>query len=381
MTNGLKRNAAIARHWLFEQALPLWWERGFDRASGCFHEQLLADGTPDGSPRRVRVQARQTSVYALAGQLGWQGPWRDAAEAGVDVLLHKAIRADGGTRHLLGADGSPLDERRDLYDLAFVVFALAEAARALRTPELVVEAKKLLAWINANWSHPSGGYEQGEVTPARPRRQNPHMHLFEALLALHEATGEREYLEEAAQFAQLLESKLYNHTYKLLPEYFADDWSPMKGPLGAVVEPGHDFEWSWLLHRYTVLGGGDFSKLSANLLRHSEIRCVDAETGVVWDQVFTDDRPPIRTSRLWTNTERLKAHLVHFERTGDSAAEKAANEAFALIMRYCDVPLRGLWRDKLLANGAFADGPTPASILYHLIYAMAELIRVGEAAE
>jgi mannose/cellobiose epimerase-like protein (N-acyl-D-glucosamine 2-epimerase family) len=34
------------------------------------------------------------------------------------------------------------------------------------------------------------------------------------------------------------------------------------------------------------------------------------------------------------------------------------------------VPLRGLWRDKLLADGTWIDEPAPASSFYHIIDAL-----------
>lgn len=374
----LKQRAARARAWLVDDALPLWWERGFDRQAGCFHEQLGLDGDPVPSPRRIRVQARQTVVYARASRLGWNGPWREAVEAGANILSKRAVRADGGVRHLLSATGGPLDERRDLYDLAFVVFGLAEAARALGgRDDLVRAATSLLDWADAHWAHPAGGFREGEVALTPPRRQNPHMHMFEAALALHEATGAG--LERASALARLFETRLFDARFGALPEYFDEEWRPMPGEQGRICEPGHQFEWSWLLDRWRVVGGGDLSALADRLRGHGERYGVDAATGAVYDGVWTDGRVRTPSSRLWPHTERLKANLVRFERTRDSAAAEAALQAFDMLMRYCDTPVRGLWRDKVLADGSFADGPAPASSFYHVIVAFDELMRVADA--
>ena len=40
---------------------------------------------------------------------------------------------------------------------------------------------------------------------------------------------------------------------------------------------------------------------------------------------------------------------------------------------YLAVPVPGLWRDRLDPDGRFAEGPAPASSLYHLVAAIAEL--------
>ncbi|MGD9967848.1 MAG: AGE family epimerase/isomerase [Hyphomonadaceae bacterium] len=379
MTEALRLRSAAetARAWLFDHALPLWWSAGYDRASDCFHERVGLDGSPAISPRRVRVQARQTIVYARAGQLGWNGPWREAVETGTRILTQRCIRPDGGTHHQLGPDGQPLDRRRDLYDLAFVVFALAEAGGALGRADLLAEAGRVSDWAHAAWSRPAGGFEEGEVTPTPPHRQNPHMHVFEALLALYQASGESKQLDRAGAIATLFAEKLFDGRRGALPEYFDEDWRPRKGDEGEICEPGHQFEWSWLLQRWNALGGGDLGEVAERLRLHGETYGVDAACGAVHDETTLDGQARVRTSRLWPHTERLKANVVRYERTGDLAACRAALQAFDVLMRYCDTPVRGLWRDRMQPDGSFQEEPAPASSFYHIMIALDELMRVA----
>ncbi len=376
--SALKDCAERARAWLFDHALPIWWERGFDRTSQCFHEALDHTGAPVDAPRRVRVQARQTYVYAAAGKLGWAGPWREAVEAGARVLANKAILADGGTAYLLDTDGAVLDARHDLYDTAFVVFALAHASSALNDPSLAAKAADLFAWAKANWSHPSGGFREGDLTPVPPRRQNPHMHLLEALLALHETTSDARFLDEANVIIRLFESRFVSAEWGALLEYFDDDWRPADGDEGRITEPGHQFEWAWLADRLHRQGGHDARMLARRIQVHGEVYGVDPETGVVVDEAWAEGGVKAATSRLWPYTERIKANVVHFERTGDPQSAANAVQAFDSLMSYCAVPIPGLWRDRRLASGAFADGPAPASSFYHVMVALTELIRVSE---
>lgn len=378
MSTDLAARAAAARAWLFDSALPLWWELGYDRATQSFHETIGQDGAPASPKRRVRVQARQTVVYARAGKLGWRGPWREAVAAGVDVLLSRCLRSDGGTRHLLGADGQPLDDRRDLYDLAFVLLALSEASVALARPDLIAKADEILAWVDANWALPQGGFGEGEVTPTPPHRQNPHMHLFEALLALKEATGRQVYLDRANALAALFRDKLFDTQHGALREYFDDAWRPMADETGRIAEPGHHFEWSWLLHRWHSLGGGDLAETAERLRVYGERYGVDPTTGAVYDEIWIDGRPRTTSSRLWPHTERLKASLARFERTRDPAAASAASGAFDTLMRYCAVPRRGLWRDRLNPDGSFVDEAAPASSFYHIMFAFFQLLEAAD---
>ena len=128
----------------------------------------------------MRVQARQTVVYARAGALGWNGPWRDAVTAGASVLLSRGLRPDGGTHHMLGPDGATRDERRDLYDLAFVLFALAEAGHALNRADLLAHGEALVDWLDQNWADAAGGFLEWtkdgtelNTSPVSPANRNP----------------------------------------------------------------------------------------------------------------------------------------------------------------------------------------------------------------
>lgn len=374
----LTMRAAQARAWLFDHALPIWWEKGFDRRGGCFHEALDVGGAPVASLRRVRVQARQTAVYAGAGALGWTGPWREAVEAGAKVLLQRAIRPDGGTAHLLDETGARADARRDLYDTAFVTFALSQASAALSRPALAAEAESLFRWVQANWRHPAGGYVEGEVTPSPPRRQNPHMHLLEALLSLHEATGRAEHLQSALDVVRLFETRFVDPAHTAVLEYFDDALRPAPGDDGRITEPGHQFEWAWLVDRVYKLSGHDARDLARRVHIHGEVYGVTPATGVIADEVWADGVVKTPTSRLWPHTERIKANVVHYERTGDPQSAAHAVQAFDALMAYCQTPVAGLWHDRRLADGSFAEGPAPASSFYHIMLALSELIRVAE---
>jgi mannose/cellobiose epimerase-like protein (N-acyl-D-glucosamine 2-epimerase family) len=377
----LHDRAAAARRWLFTSALPLWWERGFDRASRTFVERVRMDGSADvDAPRRVRVQARQTSVFAMAGDLGWDGPWREAVEAGAGAVLESGLRNDGGVNHALGPDGRIVDSRRDLYNTAFVIFGLAHAGRSLGNAALVAEAEKLVSWLEQTWRLPQGGFQEGDVAAAPPRRQNPHMHLLEAFLALNAAIPQSDYLAHAGALAKLFGSKFYDTERGTLPEYFSDSWAPLDSEKGRTREPGHHFEWAWLLEQYRLAGGEDFSEHGARMLAFGERHGVDPATGLIFDEIDVGGAPLTRTSRLWPHTERIKGNLAIWRRTRDIQALARALAACDVLWTYLDTPVAGLWRDRREVGGDFVDEPAPASSFYHIIIALMELISASDAA-
>jgi mannose/cellobiose epimerase-like protein (N-acyl-D-glucosamine 2-epimerase family) len=79
-------------------------------------------------------------------------------------------------------------------------------------------------------------------------------------------------------------------------------------------------------------------------------------------------------SRLWPQTERLKAALCLHETSGNGDGYLAhARAAAESLWRYLDAPTQGLWRDKLTPTNRFVEEPAPASSLYHITGAVAAL--------
>jgi mannose-6-phosphate isomerase len=368
--DAIRAHAARARAWLFDAALPLWWTRGFDTSTGLWREKLALDASPDpGATRRVRVQARQTAVYALAGALGWKGPWRDAVEAGVAVLIGRARAPGGGPVHLLDASGAVADPRVDLYDRAFFLFALAHAARALQREALIGECVTLM---NALAPLPQGGFDEGAVAPAPPHRQNPHMHLFEAMLTLAAVTGDARWRSEANGLGALFRDRFFEPQRGVLPEHFDAGWRPLRD---IVVEPGHQYEWAWLLGEWARAGGDGLWDAQERMVAFAERHGVAAH-GAAWDELNEDGTVRARSSRLWPNTERIKAGVALYERTGRAEALALAARGCDALFAYLDVPVAGLWRDRRREDGRFVDEPAPASSFYHIVMAFAELLRV-----
>src|SRR3546814_14300515 len=83
------------------------------------------------------------------------------------------------------------------------------------------------------------------------------MHLLEAFLALYEASGEAHWLARAQSIHDLFRRHFLQQGQ--LVEFFDADWRevPQDGRDGArrLREPGHFFEWAWLLHRLALLTG------------------------------------------------------------------------------------------------------------------------------
>ena len=359
---------------MIEHALPLWSGRGWDAVRGGFVERLGADGEPDReAPRRLRVQARQIYCFAEAARLGWYPDGRAVALQGLDYMLAKAKSPDGrpGYATILAPDGRMMSENRDTYDHAFVLLALATVYRLDRDTQVRAEIESVLTFLDRDLRSQHGGYLEG-LPGLLPRRQNPHMHMFEAMIALFDATHEMVFQNRAGEFFSLLLAHLYDPQTGLLGEYFEDDWSKI---MPVSVEPGHHAEWVWLLKGFERITGCPTSKHRSALLA-SALRYSGEGTGCLVDQGNVEGRITKPSGRCWPQTEIAKAWMAQAE-SGEPGADREARAALLRLERYylCH-PVRGGWYDSFQHDDDARTAPILASSFYHVLCAIAEADRV-----
>jgi len=203
--------------WLQGTLLPFWADSGFDARSGAFVEKFEADGTPSRDDyTRVRVQARQIFVFCHAAAGGVDDAGLAAARHAFDFLEEHAWDRDGGGWvHSLTYGGRPLDRTKDCYDQAFLLLAMAALYRVDRDARVLARAAETAAFLDRALGRTTNGafdgYAERAVAPGEPlplpRRQNPHMHLLEAFVALYEASGEAAWLARAEQNLDLIETR------------------------------------------------------------------------------------------------------------------------------------------------------------------------------
>lgn len=362
------------RSWMFEEALPFWGDRGLDREQGGFREELSLEGQPTNVDfRRVRVICRQIYVFSHAALLGWK-PGLALSEMGFRYLIEHAWMGagKGGWAKLLNRDGSVRDRTPDLYDIAFVLFALAWRYRASGDGEAHKYAHETLDFVDRHMRAETGFWHQ--LPPEGPRLQNPHMHLLEASIASFEAFKEQRFLNQATEIVGLFRKYFFDGT--TLGEYFTNDLQRVAGDEGKRAEPGHHFEWAWILSNYQHLTGTDLTREAKALDDFGERCGVDPKSHATYDEVRDDCMPLRKTSRTWPNTERIKGHLALFELTGADPREAVTQSVRLLLDRYLNVTPRGSWIDEFDADGKPLAKTAPTSTLYHVFLAFSEVLRL-----
>jgi mannose-6-phosphate isomerase len=353
-------------NWLLNDALPIWWSVGADQTGG-FHEAIDHAGRPVSGERRARVQARQIFTYAVAGEMGWPGPWREAVRHGLDFYIGRYRRHDGLFVNALTTDGRPSSATPHLYEQAFALLAIATAGEPALAP--VVDA--LRERLAGERRGAAGGYTG--FADDRLFQSDPHMHLFEAALAWEQLSPDPHWRALADEVAELCLARFMTRDGLLL-EYFDSRWAPAAGLQGRLAWPGHQFEWAGLLERWALRRGReDVRAVARRLYRYGADHGIDPKRGVAVFELLDDLSVNDAKARLWSQTEWLKAALILARSARGGERDRYLADAIAAskaLMLYLETPIAGLWRDKLLADGSWVDEPAPASSFYHIIDAL-----------
>ncbi|MGC8469721.1 MAG: AGE family epimerase/isomerase, partial [Acetobacteraceae bacterium] len=209
------------------ESLARWAEAGTDRRGG-FIERIGQDGTPDrAAPRRLRVQARQIYVFAEASRLGLIEA-RGLASDGFAAMAERYWSADGGFIFSCDHEGRAHDPARYAYEQAFVLLAAAALHRVGGNRLVLDWADRTQRFLDERLADPRGGGYFDAPGQDAPRGQNPHMHLFEAYLALFEATGDRAWRRRAEAMLALFTAHFLD-ARGAVGEFFTARWQPAPG--------------------------------------------------------------------------------------------------------------------------------------------------------
>ncbi len=365
----------------FTQLLPAWTGAGWNDKAGTCVELLDADLRPVPVPfHRATVAGRQMLVFSLAFQRWGVEAAAERAHSLLDSLQTRFWDPHcGGWFFSIDPEGRPLDLKKDLYAQAFGLLGLATFAAVFGDRTAVALATEADDLIRRHLRHPDGWFlpTAGEHwQPAEAAlRQNPHMHLFEAYVALYGTTGDRRWLRQADEIARLLADVLTEPSTGAIREFFDGNGKPLPGAR-QVAEPGHHFEWYWLLGELQRLAPDFRCPIDAEAMRRwaagvgidgngGVLAAVDASSGAV-----IDDK-----KRLWPVTEMIKAQSC-FARANPGDA--GGREDLAASLRFLlDRQLRPAgWHEYLTRDLTPIAGPLPTSSGYHLLLALLEVDRL-----
>lgn len=379
MTTQVQKNIEFSKKWLSHYVYPLWGDRGVDKINGGFVESLSFDGEPLPLDRRAMVQARQIYSFLTGARLGSCPPnWaHQHVILGTKYLVDKFSLPSGAFRYSVQIDGTPKNDTPDLYTQAFALFGLAQEFSITKDPKTKERALALLKYLKRDRTVPGGGYTELDDQGNKFYRSNPHMHLFESAIAWMQIDPDPRWTELGNELINLCLEKFIDPKTGVIGEYFDASWHHKIESGRFVFEPGHQYEWAWLMSLFEDLTKKDLKDIRHRIFNLAEKFGTSPQRKVAFDEVWSDWTPKKTSSRFWPQCERIKAAVrLGSEVTKDAQGPyaKAADDALETLFRFFGTPVAGMWYDQLSENDAFSGDFSKSSSLYHIVNALEEYI-------
>jgi len=316
-------------HWLQASVMP----------SGFIQENLDRQWKPWGSQREASLngQGRMLYTFVEAYKVSRDKKYLDAVTRCADFLMKMHDDQYGGYYNRVLPDFKVVDDTKTGFT-SFAIFPLAHAYIATNDPKYKKAAMQAWAEVRdkmrdgqffqnsmkRDFSGPApmnfGGARGGPSTAAAgapgrapggargrgfaARRHGLNVHMFEALLALYQATHDQSVWKEITDEMAMME-KLYNYDLGYLPEGFDENW---KAPAPTSFNVGHLFEWASLFSRAVELGADPkFIPLGSRSIDLAIKVGYDQKDGATWMNAGADGTIARKYMIWWTECETMKA--------------------------------------------------------------------------
>ena len=362
--------------------LGAWFPRAVS-AKGGFDQNFSENWTNTShGERSIVFQSRLTWLAAQAALRypAKKAEWSAISTHGADFLRAAMWDAQNGGFFWALEGGIPVrDGEKHAYGNAFAIYALAANYRATQNPRALALAQEAFRWLDLH-AHDAqnGGYFEALDRSGRPilapvsdaqtadvigtrygfKSMNSHIHLLEALAALHEVWPDKVVESRLREVFGLVRNTIVVPDVGAMNLFFTPAWKPVPND----DSYGHDIETAYLLvEAAAALGMPDDAqtwKVARQLVDHTLDFGHDAENGGFYDAggAFGGVSKPEKI--WWTQAEALNALLLMHQKYGAQTSRyfDAFNAQWNFIRTRQVDALNGGWYPSLTREGATIPG-------------------------
>ena len=265
---------------LNDNILSYWIQKMSDPRGGYYGRRDGNDVLDPQAPKGAILNARILWSFAAAYRYTHNGRYRREAFRARDYVRdHFIDRKYGGVYWSLNPDGTPQDDHKQFYAIAFTIYGLAELYRSTGDDETLELATNLFQDIeNHSRDLEKNGYIEAQTRDWQPiadmrlsdkddnssKTMNTHLHIMEAYTSLLRVWRDKRLLEATTNLLRIFLDNILDKKTHHLGLFFDDDWKRQD----KIFSYGHDIEASWLMLETAEVIGDE--KLYAETLKATE---------------------------------------------------------------------------------------------------------------
>jgi len=347
--------------------LNYWIIHSVDHKYGGFAGHITSDNhVITKAPKGSVLNSRILWTFSAAYQLYRKQEYLDIAQRACSYISDYFVDPEyGGVFWELDYSGKVLNPRKQIYALAFTMYAMTEYHRAcgddnaLHTAINLYEAiekysldRQANGYIEAlkrNWK-PIRDYRLSDKDVNVSKTMNTHLHILEAYGNLYRTWKNPELEKSLENIILLFLDKFVDHKTHHLKLFFDDDWNSKSD----IISFGHNIESSWLLYEAAQILANDellkrVTPVSVQMAREC-IPALDNNHGMYNEQSPSKNR--IDTDKHWWHqAEAMVGFYNAYEITSDPKFAERSLNSWTFIKNYIIDRQYGEWFWKVNKKG------------------------------
>ncbi len=303
------------------QILKFWSENTPDDINGGFYGKIDNDNqitvnAPRGSVLNTRILWAFSSAYILNREPSHLQMATRAYQYIIDHIIDKQY---SGVYWSVDYKGNPLDTKKQVYAIAFTIYALSEYYRASGSGAAKQKAIDLFNLLVEKAYDPvESGYFEAFTREWKPiddlrlsakdanekKTMNTHLHVLEGFTNLYRIWPDKALKEHIQMLIDNFLDHFIDHQSHHLILFFDERWKPKSG----LVSYGHDIEATWLLLEAAEVIENE---TAIGIIKRITIDITDAtikgldNDGGLWYEYEPADRRLIKEKHWWVQAEAM----------------------------------------------------------------------------
>lgn len=367
MESDILQLAQKVRKELVDDILPFWIEKMTDADNGGYYGQItgnndLITSAPKGGILNARILWTFSAAYRALGK----EEYLDAASRARDYIFKFFTDKEfGGIYWSVDYKGNPLDTKKQIYSLAFSIYALSEFYLATNDQESLKMAIDLFHLIEKYSYDPEyGGYFEAysrdwklledlrlsDKDANEKKTMNTHLHILEAYTNLYRVWKDDHLSKQLRELIGMFFDHIVNHETWHLNLFFDEFWTLKSSD----ISYGHDIECSWLLYEAAeVLGDPEMIKKAENIcinILKASLEGMQPDNSLIYEKKLNGHTDTQR--HWWPQAEAVVGLINGFELTGNQNWLKMADGCFDFILEKLVDKQNGEWHWGVYSDGS-----------------------------
>ena len=339
--------------------LHYWMQHTIDEVHGGFCGKVDNDNKCySDAPKGCVLNARILWTFSAAFNLTREPQYASIATRAFEYIQNYFVdNLYGGVYWSVTNRGEPLDTKKQIYALAFVIYACSEYYRMQQwapAKKLAIQLYELIQ--RYSYDAKKGGYLEAFTRDWQPiadlrlsnkdanekKTMNTHLHILEAYSSLYGIWPDKQLAQAITLLLNNFDDHIIHTQAGHLHLFFDENWVVKSD----TVSYGHDIEASWLLVEAAETIGNDslIKKMKTHTLKMADAvtRGLDTDGGL-WYEYEPLHRKQIKEKHWWPQAEALVGYFNAWQISGNDQYLQYVFNNWAFIKQYIRDNKNGEW--------------------------------------